>query len=264
MSASLTCIQNILNQLHEWACGAELFESEVTDSPSDLCPSIPALSLSLILTCVQSEDQKPVSPQRIKIGLVTFNETIQYYWVRPNAPHPISMTLLLSLSFISLPPPPPRLGLYTIDPEDPFPPLPASHWLLDLSTQKSSLDLLLDSLPDILQVDNYLMMYPQSPNMTTTVKSTGKYATSTGLGVMPVDPSRQIFSQACPTAVLKCLQVALEKIGGRVMLLSDSNPDRGLSLSLPLSPSVSPSVSLSLSLSLSLPRSLSLSLSLSL
>lgn len=33
----------------------------------------------------------PFTPQKIKIGIVTFNEYIHYYWVRPDAPHPISM-----------------------------------------------------------------------------------------------------------------------------------------------------------------------------
>lgn len=91
----------------------------------------------------------------------------------------------------------------------------------------AALNLLLDKIPDVLEANKQLSVYPLSPNMMTTVKSTGKYATSTGLGVMPLDPSRQILSLACPTAVLKCLQLSLKEIGGRVMLLTDSNPDRG-------------------------------------
>lgn len=98
---------------------------------------------------------------------------------------------------------------------------------MDLSSQKTSLDLLLDKIPDILEVDKCLAFFPLSPNIMATAKSNGRYAASTGLGVMPVDPSRQIFSQACPTAVLKCVQIALETIGGRIMLLTDSNPDKG-------------------------------------
>jgi hypothetical protein len=145
---------------------------------------------------------------------------------------------MLLTQYVLLPPPPSScppllisppfpVAIYNVDPDDPFPPLPSSHWLLDLTTQMSALDLLLDQIPDVLEANKHLNVYPLSPNMMTTVKSTGKYATSTGLGVMPLDPSRQILSLACPTAVLKCVQLSLKEIGGRVMLLTDSNPDRG-------------------------------------
>jgi hypothetical protein len=38
MSASLTCIQSILNQLYDWACGADVSENEVVSLP--LLPSL--------------------------------------------------------------------------------------------------------------------------------------------------------------------------------------------------------------------------------
>jgi hypothetical protein len=135
---------------------------------------------------------------------------------------PLLASSLLTTSSLSFP-----IAIFNVDPDDPFPPLPSSHWLLDLTTQMTSLNLLLDKIPDVLEANKHLSAFPLSPNMSNTAKSNGKYATSTGLGVMPLDPSRQILSLACPTAVLKCLQLSLKEIGGRVMLLSDSNPDRG-------------------------------------
>lgn len=120
--------------------------------------------------------------------------------------------------------------MHIIDPDDPFPPLPPSCWLLDLSTQKASLDLLFNKLPDLMEVDLYSSIFPLSPNNSTSSLSTGKYAASSGLGVVPLDPSRQIYSIACPAAAIKVTQLALENIGGRIMLLTDSNPDRGIIL----------------------------------
>ena len=120
--------------------------------------------------------------------------------------------------------------MHVVDPDDPFPPLPSSCWLLDLETQKASLDLLFSKIPDFMEVDLYTSLFPLSPNNSISSTSTGKYAASIGLGVVPLDPSRQIYSTACPTAALKVTQLALEKIGGRIMLLTDSNPDRGMFL----------------------------------
>lgn len=121
------------------------------------------------------------------------------------------------------------LGICVVDPEDPFPALPPQSWLLSLCAQKQSIDMLLGRLPDLVKADPAFNIatsaIPSPPTSSAGLRPVQH--TRPGATAAVSDSSRHILSYSSPTAALKGVQIALKEIGGRIVLLTDSNPDIG-------------------------------------
>jgi hypothetical protein len=127
-----------------------------------------------------------------------------------------------------------------VDPEDPFPALPPQQWLMRLCAEKQSIDMLLSRLPDLVKADpafNIATSAIPAPAPASASASSGGGGSSgslrpaqysrPGATAAVSDASRHILSYSSPTAALKGAQIALDAIGGRIILLTDSNPDIG-------------------------------------
>lgn len=115
-------------------------------------------------------------------------------------------------------------------PDDPCPALPPDKWLLKLCAEKSSIDLLLARLPNIISADPSFSFASAATSDTipnAPVGGIGRTNVEQKSTAAVTDFSRHITSYSCPTAALKAAQMALENIGGRIVLLTDSNPDVG-------------------------------------
>lgn len=88
--------------------------------------------------------------------------------------------------------------MLTVDPQDPFPPLPADKWLLSVVDRKDDLDTLLWSIPQLVHQES-----------------------------ADVDPNRWTPSYSCPAAALRAVQLSLAETGGHVFLLTNNSPDVG-------------------------------------
>ena len=64
-----------------------------------------------------------------RVAVLTFHHRVQFYYLRPEAPEPISV--------------------FVVHPDDPVAPLPADKWLLGVSTHLAILESLLYRLPDL-------------------------------------------------------------------------------------------------------------------
>jgi len=84
-----------------------------------------------------------------------------------------------------------------MDVDEPAPPLPPDHWIFPLVTHQDLLDECLTKIPDLMM--------------------------SIRAGV----PYLQQTDQSAPTAALKACQVALDGLGGRVILLTSCHPKKG-------------------------------------
>jgi hypothetical protein len=86
MAASISSIQDIIDQLHDWVSSPQVDQLDISEVAST---SIDLITTQ-IATSVEDEQDSPLLIQNIKIGIITFNHMIQFYWVRPTAPEPIS------------------------------------------------------------------------------------------------------------------------------------------------------------------------------
>lgn len=83
-------------------------------------------------------------PDRIKVGILTFDRTIHFYQVKDeSASDPVRVMIA--------------------DSDDPFSALPYSSWLLPLMTRTSSLGILLDKIPELIPA---LQGFDRDGNMT--------------------------------------------------------------------------------------------------
>ena len=117
-----------------------------------------------------------------------------------------------------------------VHPDDPCPALPPDRWLLKLCAEKKSIDLLLARLPGIVAADSSCTIADAAvppPSFTNSDRGRGWANIEQKATAAVTDFSRLIVSYSCPTAALKAAQMALENIGGRIVLLTDSNPDIG-------------------------------------
>jgi hypothetical protein len=73
---------------------------------------------------------KEQRPCVIRANIITFDKDVQFYSVRLDSPDPVKMYVCCS--------------------EDPMCPLPTSHWLLEVTKDQESLELLLDRLPELV------------------------------------------------------------------------------------------------------------------
>jgi protein transport protein SEC24 len=67
---------------------------------------------------------------KTRVGIITYNDQVQYYFVREDAPEPISIIIS--------------------DADDPVAPLPLSIWLLSTTSHISSIELLLKRIPELI------------------------------------------------------------------------------------------------------------------
>lgn len=116
---------------------------------------------------------------KTRVGIITYNDQIQYYYVREDAPEPI--TIIIS------------------DADDPVVPIPLSKWVLSTTTHISSIELLLNRIPEL--INSLQSRVPVMSNFDET--------------------------RSCPTSALKSIQEALEISGGRVFIISSNHPSTG-------------------------------------
>ena len=118
--------------------------------------------------------------------------------------------------------------MFVVDPEDPFPAIPPSSWLMNLCEQMDDIDILLDRIPELVDSCSDASAPPLNSRGPRLPLSGGHSPGSRRVAsTAALDSSRHMLSYSCPTAALKAVQLALEGIGGRVLLLTDSNPDIG-------------------------------------
>lgn len=128
--------------------------------------------------------------KEVRVGIVTFNSQLQFYSVnnRLHSPDPIKISVC--------------------DASDPFAMLPPSEWLYAVNSQFAFVEKLLQRLPELIV------------SLQDTPVDANGYQRTTYSGI-------EEENLCCPTAAIKAVQCSLQRIGGRIFVLTNSHSTTG-------------------------------------